>query len=167
MTTSQSQPGNAVRTAFLTQAVELANQNVIHRGGRPFGAVLTRNGEVLSTGVNMSIATGDITAHAELEALRAAGQNGALKTLDDLVMYASGQPCPMCLAAMHLAGVKAAYYAYSNEDSAPYGLSSGSVYEELKKPLTEQSLRFVHEPVRVSGIDPYAAWRDLQQGSRH
>jgi len=47
------------------------------------------------------------------------------------VMYASGQPCPMCLAAMVLAGIKEVYYAFGNEDAAPYGFSSAQVYEAL------------------------------------
>lgn len=152
-------------TAFLGQAVELAYRNVTQDRGRPFGAVLTQGGKVVATGVNRSVATGDPTAHAELEALRAAGLADALQREGELVMYASGQPCPMCLAAMHLAGVKAAFYAYSNEEGEAYGLSSGAIYQELRKPLNEQRLRFVHEPVRLPRIDPYVAWRELQAGT--
>jgi guanine deaminase len=58
---------------YLCEAIELAQANV-EQGGRPFGAVIVRNGEVIARGVNEIHSTNDPTAHAELTALRAAGQ---------------------------------------------------------------------------------------------
>ncbi len=49
---------------FLAQAIDLARRNVEEQGGRPFGAVLVRDGAVIATGVNQMGATGDPTAHA-------------------------------------------------------------------------------------------------------
>lgn len=142
----------------LEKAIALAHENVRQSGGRPFGAVLTRDGEEIATGVNTMLATGDPTAHAELEALRAAAGRGALGGRGEYVMYASGHPCPMCLGAMLLLGVSAVYYAYSNEEGRPFGLSTAHVYAELAKPAAERAMRFTHLPVRVEGIDPYEAW---------
>ena len=78
---------------YLGIAIDLARRNVVERGGRPFGAVLVRNGEVLATGVNDILATNDPSAHAEMQAIRAAA--AALKNprLDGCAMYASGHPC--------------------------------------------------------------------------
>jgi guanine deaminase len=59
---------------YLDQAVQLAIDNVRDKGGRPFGSVITKDGEVVSTGVNELLATGDPTAHAEMQAIRAAAQ---------------------------------------------------------------------------------------------
>lgn len=145
--------------AHLEEAIRLAYENTQTHGERPFGAVLTKDGLVIATGVNSFLATGDPTAHAELAALREAGLSGALKETGRLVMYASGQPCPMCRAGMYLAGVAAAYYAYANGDGEPYGLSSEALSQELAKPVGEQRLEFVNVPVRVEGIDPYEAWK--------
>ncbi|MCO5175200.1 MAG: deaminase [Trueperaceae bacterium] len=142
----------------LRKAVALAHENVLQSDGRPFGAVLTRDGEEVATGVNTMLATGDPTAHAELEALRAAAGRGALGGQGEYVMYASGHPCPMCLGAMLMLGVGAVYYAYSNEEGRPFGLSTEHVYAELAKPATERAMRFTHLPVRLEGVDPYAAW---------
>lgn len=149
------------KAKYLEQAIRLAHDNVKLRGGRPFGAVLTRDGEVIATGVNTFLATGDPTAHAELEALRAAGREGAFGQSGEFVMYASGNPCPMCHAAMTLLGVDAVYYAYSNAEGNEYGLSTAGVEDELAKPVAERRMRFVHEPVRVDGADPYEAWQEL------
>ena len=91
---------------FLSRAVELAMANVVGHGGRPFGAVVVKDGVVIATGVNEIGATGDPTAHAELTAMRRAAQALGAPRLDGCVVYASGQPCPMCLSAMHMTGVR-------------------------------------------------------------
>lgn len=80
---------------FLGQAVDLAMANVRDGGGRPFGALVVKDGEVIATGVNEIGATGDPTAHAELTAIRRAAQALGAPRLDGCVVYASGQPCPM------------------------------------------------------------------------
>jgi len=114
----------------LREAVRLAQEN--HKqGGRPFGAVLAFGDQVLATGVNEILRTHDISAHAEMAALREACKLLERPNLSGGIMYASGQPCPMCLAAMILAGIKEVYYAFGNEDAAPYGYSSAQVYEAL------------------------------------
>ncbi|MGH6999725.1 MAG: nucleoside deaminase, partial [Phenylobacterium sp.] len=109
---------------FLAQAVDQAMANVLNSGGRPFGAVVVRDGEVIATGVNEIGATGDPTAHAELTAMRRAAQALGVPRLDGCVVYASGQPCPMCLAAMHMTGVAAVRFCYSNDEAEAFGLST-------------------------------------------
>ena len=98
---------------FMREAIALARANV-EAGGRPFGAVLVRDGRVLARGVNQIHETHDPSAHAELQAIRQASQALGSPRLDGCVIYASGHPCPMCLAAMHLCGIQAAWFAYSN-----------------------------------------------------
>jgi guanine deaminase len=120
---------------YLAMAVDLARQNVVERSGRPFGAVLVKDGEVLATGVNDILATNDPSMHAELQAIRAAAAMLKSPRLDGCVIYASGQPCPMCLSAMHMIGIKAAYFAFSNDDAEAYGLSTARIYAEMAKPL--------------------------------
>jgi guanine deaminase len=149
---------------FLCEAIELARAN-LESGGRPFGAVIVKNGEVLARGVNEILSTNDPTAHAELVALRAASQAIGSPNLAGCAVYASGHPCPMCMAAMRLAGVGEVYYAYSNDDGAPYGLSTAAIYADLAKPFSEQSMTIRHVPVRPeSGPDLYDSWRRKQPG---
>lgn len=144
---------------FLRQAIDLARDNA-RNGGRPFGAVAVMDGAVIATGVNETAATADPTAHAELMAIRAASLTLQRPRLDGCTVYASGHPCPMCFAAMALAGVEAVYYAHSNEDGEPFGLSSASLYADLAKPAAERSLKMHHVRVRADdGDDPYEMWR--------
>ena len=147
---------------FLRQAIDLALANVSDHGGRPFGALVVKDGEVIATGVNEIGATGDPTAHAELTAIRKAAQMLGAPRLDGCVVYASGQPCPMCLSAMYLTGVDAVRFAYSNEDGEPFGLSTATIYAEMAKPLEDQALNVRHQPVDPNQESPYVAWRRLQ-----
>lgn len=148
---------------FLQLAVELAHRNVVDHGGRPFGAVLVKDGEVLATGVNEILATHDPSTHAEMQAIRAAAVARRNPRLDGCTMYASGQPCPMCLSAMHMTGVKAAYFAYSNEDAEAFELSTARVYAEMAKPIGEQAIHIEYVPVRPAGESPYDAWQRVRK----
>ena len=144
---------------FLLEAIELAHANIT-KGGRPFGAVIVKDGEVIATGVNEIRSTNDPTAHAELNAIRTASRVLGSPDLSGCVVYASGQPCPMCMAAMRMAGIDAVTYAYSNEDGAPYGLSTAAIYADLAKPFAEQSMIIRHHPQRLgSHPDIYLEWQ--------
>ncbi|HEX7054274.1 MAG TPA: nucleoside deaminase [Burkholderiales bacterium] len=143
---------------WLGMAIDLARRNVA-RGARPFASVIVRDDRLVATGVNDVLATGDPTKHAEIEAVRAAAAALGTPQLDGCVVYASGHPCPMCLAAIHISGIKEVYYAYSLEDAERCGFSSAGLYAQMAKPPSQQSIRVVHTPVRASGESPYELWR--------
>ncbi|MGU3539485.1 nucleoside deaminase [Methylobacterium sp. A54F] len=146
----------------IAEAVALACDNVA-AGGRPYGAVIVRDGAVLARSVNTIHATNDPTDHAEMVALRAVSRSLGTPKLDGCVMYASGQPCPMCHAAMRLAGIREGYFAYSAQEAEGFGLLSAGIYAELCRPLDEQPMRLSH--LRPDGeAEPYAAWRDRRGG---
>lgn len=144
--------------SHLQRAISLAQANVA-QGGRPFGAVLTRHGKVLVEAVNEIHLTQDPTAHAELLAIRAASQQlGA--HLEGCVIYASGQPCPMCLSAMYLCGVERVVFAASNEMAAPFGLSTAAIGQQVGLPLNEQRLPIEHRPdATMTAL--YQHWKTL------
>ncbi|MDM0020333.1 nucleoside deaminase [Variovorax saccharolyticus] len=144
---------------YLLESIRLAMQNVRERKTWPFGAVIAREGRVVATGVNQVEALFDPSAHAEMQALRAAGQALRSTDLSGCTVYASGYPCPMCLSAMYLAGVKEVFYAYSNEDGEPYDLSAARGYVELARPVEEREMKLLSLPVRAEGEDLYEAWR--------
>ncbi|WP_197064630.1 nucleoside deaminase [Achromobacter sp. RTa] len=143
--------------ALMREAVALARDNM-RDGGRPFGAVLAFEGRVVARGVNEILASHDPTAHAELQAIRHASRALGRPRLDGCVVYASGHPCPMCMAAMHMCGISRAFYAYSNEDGEPYGLSTAAVYAQMALPPEGQSLPL--RALRPDGEDGlYAEWK--------
>ncbi|MNJ25326.1 Guanine deaminase [compost metagenome] len=93
--------------------------------------MLVKDGAVVGAGVNRMLATCDPSSHAEMEALRQAGPALGTVDLSGAVLYASGHPCPMCLAAAVMTRVSAVYYAFSNADAEPYGFSSAATYQAL------------------------------------
>ncbi|MFU0507236.1 nucleoside deaminase [Pseudaminobacter sp. NGMCC 1.201702] len=145
---------------FLDEAVALALDNV-ERGGRPFGAVVVKDGEVIARAVNRMQADSDPTAHAELLALRAAGKALQSPRLDGCAVYASGQPCPMCLAAMRMSGIDDVTFAYSNDEAEPFGLSTAAIAAELAKPFDQQAgLSIRHCPHAASEANHlYRVWQ--------
>jgi guanine deaminase len=115
---------------FLEQAIELAIENR-NKGARPFGALLVKDGQIVATGVNNMLASFDPSSHAELEAIRKMTTSAQTLDLTGCKLYASGQPCPMCLAAIAMTNINEIIYAFDNNDAAPFNLSSKSLYDKL------------------------------------
>lgn len=91
---------------YLLRAIELAHSGV-DDGNRPFGAILVdANDLVVAEGWSTQRQTHDWTAHAELNVLREAGKRRSYDELAGCTLYASGEPCPMCAAAMHWCNVQ-------------------------------------------------------------
>lgn len=147
--------------SFMDEAIAAARENVV-AGGQPFGAVLVKDGRIVARAANRMEADHDPTAHAELLAVREAG--AALGTIDlsGATVYASGQPCPMCLAAMRVAGISRVVYAYSNENGAPFGLSSAAATKALSPPIDEQSWAKIERlpPPDAEAPEVYKAWAE-------
>ncbi len=150
---------------FMKTAVELARNNVEAEGGQPFGAVLVEDGRVLATGVNRIRANQDPTAHAEMEAIRAACRTLKRTRLDGCVMYASGYPCPMCLSAMQQIGIQTIYYGYSDADCEPYGFSTELMYRGLRESVPGYSARLEYRRVRLEGTDAFDLWQAQQNSA--
>ena len=146
---------------YLIDAIRLAMGKVRERRTWPFGAVIARDGKVIATAVNEVDALCDPSAHAEMQAVRAAAR--ALKSTDlsGCTVYASGYPCSMCLTAMYLAGVGTVYYAYSNEDGEPYDLSAERGYLEIARPPEQREMPLHALRVRDDGEDLYEAWKKV------
>lgn len=145
---------------FMKRAVDLAVENV-HNGGGPFGAVLVKDGEIVAEGVNELHEKYDISGHAELLAIRKAQEDLQTHDLSGYVMYASGEPCPMCLSAMYMSGIKKGYYCASIEDAAEVGIDgSVKLYADLKKSRAERSLKMKHMPLEDGQTDPMKLWQE-------
>lgn len=146
------------RQTYIDQAVELAIKNV-KNGGKPFGAVIVKDDTVIATGINKAIQTGDLTSHAEIEAIRKAGTTGKGNLLKGATLYASGHPCPMCLSACYLAGIKEVYYASTLEEAEEAGLGVSHIYKKLEKGLNNQSMP-MHQLSSTLNAKPLQIWKE-------
>ena len=151
--------------AHLIESIRLAMENVRRRTNAPFGAVITRQGKIVARALNQVDDLCDPTAHAEMQAVRAAAKALNSTDLSGCTVYASGYPCPMCLTAMYLSGVEKVYYAYSNEDGAYYGLSAERGYLEIARPLDQREMKLQGLHVRDDGEDLHEAWQRVTPAS--
>jgi guanine deaminase len=126
---------------FLRRAIALATQNVATGKGGPFGAVVVREGKIVGEGANSVTATNDPTAHAEVNAIRAASKALGTFTLVGCELYTSCEPCPMCLAASYWARLDAVYYGASAADAARAGFDDAFLYAEFHKDSDARNLR--------------------------
>ncbi|MFE1599505.1 nucleoside deaminase [Methylobacterium sp. ID0610] len=127
---------------FMARAIALSEQtSLVESAGGVFGCVIVQDGKILAEGANRVVAENDPTWHGEMEAIRKACKAQGSFKLRDAVLYTSAEPCPMCMAAAYWAGIKAIYYASTNEDALRYGdFDDSMIYGELKKPVGERSI---------------------------
>ena len=146
---------------FIDKAVQLAAQNVA-KGGKPFGAVIVADGKVIATGINEAAQTGDPTTHAEMQAIHEAALNGKEGLLKGAIMYASGHPCPMCLAAMYLTGFQKIFYHNSLEEVEGTPLDVKPIYQQLQKPFDQQQIPLLQIPTTLQ-VQPVQDWLQHQK----
>jgi len=115
---------------LMRQAIKLSIENV-KLGGGPFGAVIAKDGKVISTGVNRVTRSNDPTAHAEIDAIRKATRKLRTFDLSGCVIYTSCEPCPMCLGAIYWAHLDKMYYANTKTDAKNIGFDDSFIYDEL------------------------------------
>ena len=125
---------------FLRRAIALATKNVLSGAGGPFAALIVRNGVVVAEAANTVTATNDPTAHAEVNAIRAAARALGTFTLAGCQLYTSCEPCPMCLAAAYWARIERIYYGSSAADAARAGFDDAFLYAEFRKDAPARSL---------------------------
>ena len=145
--------------AWLDHAVDLATANVA-RGGGPFGAVVVRDAVIIGEGTNRVTADLDPTAHAEVVAIRAACRRIESFSLAGATLYASCEPCPLCLSASLWARVDAVVHTADGPAAARAGFDDEN-FRRLIQPAVRTAawpLRLEHHPTARSE-EPFDAWR--------
>jgi guanine deaminase len=147
---------------WLARSVELALANV-EDGGGPFGALLVRDGALLAEGQNRVTRDSDPTAHAEVQAIRAACRAISDFSLRGATLYTSCEPCPLCLSAALWARVDRVVFAADRHDAARGGFDDRVFYELFETPRDRWDV--VVEGLRPSNAaTPFDAW--LAHGGR-
>jgi guanine deaminase len=141
---------------FMRRAIALALEN-IRNGGGPFGAVVVKDGNVVAEGVNRVTVNHDPTAHAEVVAIRAACAALGSFELKGCELYASCEPCPMCLGAIYWARLWRVYFAGTAEDAAAAGFDDAFIYREMAVPHEHRRLT-MSGLLREDGKRVFRAW---------
>lgn len=143
----------------MREALEVARKGMRDGLGGPFGALVVKDGRILSTGCNRVLADKDPTAHAEITAIREACRKLGGFQLEDCDLYCSCEPCPMCLGAIYWARPRRVFFAYRKEDAESIGFDDARIYEQL---LQAPELRRI--PMIATGVpDQGQLFRDWQE----
>lgn len=113
-------------------AVAAAEEGMKNNMGGPFGAVIVRNNEVIAVAHNEVLGTNDPTAHAEIVAIRKATKKLGRFDISDCEIYSTCEPCPMCLAAIHWAGIRKLYFGADRHDSTIGKFDDLFIYELME-----------------------------------
>jgi len=132
---------------FLARALELALKGSEQNEGGPFGAVLVRAGKIIGEGWNRVVASKDPTAHAEIGAIRMACAAVNSFHLPKTTLYASSEPCPMCLSAAYWARIERIVFANSRAEAAAIGFCDDELYSELNRHFSTRRIVMEHHPM--------------------
>jgi tRNA(Arg) A34 adenosine deaminase TadA len=124
-------------------AIDLAKINIEKDGG-PFGAVITRNGEIIAKSANSVTNDNDPTAHAEINAIRKAAKKLGTFDLSGCEIYSSCEPCPMCLGAIYWAKIDKLYFAATKVDAQNAGFSDKFIYDEIELQIDKRKLQTIN-----------------------
>ena len=141
---------------FMQQAIDLSIDNVANGGG-PFGAVIARDGEIIATGTNRVTADCDPTAHAEVNAIRAACAKLKSFKLTGCTIYTSCEPCPMCLSAIYWAGIECIFYGNTKQDAKQINFDDSFIYDQIALDYSERSIPCINI-MREQALAGFRAW---------
>jgi tRNA(Arg) A34 adenosine deaminase TadA len=142
---------------FMREAVALAAKNANGNGGGPFGAVIVKDGKIISAASNSVTPDNDPTAHAEVNAIRQACKQLGTHDLTGCVLYTSCEPCPMCLSAAYWAHVDKIYFAADRNDAEKAGFSDAFIYNQFGIPMSERSIP-IEQILPKEGFKPFEEW---------
>lgn len=144
---------------FMQRAISIAQNGIDKNAGGPFGAVVVKNGEIISEGWNQVTSTNDPTAHAEIIAIREACQRLNSFQLEDCVLYTSCEPCPMCLGAIYWARPQKIFYASTREDAAKVGFDDQFIYDEIAGEIDERKIPTINF-MREEALTVFENWEN-------
>jgi guanine deaminase len=124
----------------MRQAIELMRKaGVVEKTGGPFGCVIVRDGQVLAAAGNSVLRDNDPSAHAEVNAIRAACKKINAPNIKGATMFTSCEPCPMCYSTAYWARVSKIYYAAAWTDYADL-FDDSNISMDMKKPYAERAV---------------------------
>jgi tRNA(Arg) A34 adenosine deaminase TadA len=145
-------------TNLMRLAIEKCRSGIA-AGQSPFGCAIARDEQVISCSHNTVVLTTDITAHAEVNAIREACREVNSIFLDGSIVATTCEPCPMCMSALHWARVDTVYYGATIADAADAG------FNELQLPAAEllriggSTLKLVAQVLPAECRALFAEWK--------
>ncbi len=147
---SKAQPAATVSAAdrkrFMQMAIDLSEQALDAGKGGPFGAIVVRGTRIVGSSGNCVFKHTDPTAHAEIMAIRDACENFNTNVLTGCDMYSSGEPCPMCMAAIYWAQIGAVFFCNTEKEALHFGFVDKLILAELRKAPDQRKIKSTKIP---------------------
>jgi len=155
-----------MKAKFMRAAIRLSLEKMRRGEGGPFGTVVVRRGKIVGRGWNRVTSTNDPTAHAEVTAIRDACRRLKTFRLEDCEIYASCEPCPMCLAAIYWARIEKIFYAGGRRDAAAIGFDDDLIYREMARPVSRRKIP-MRQLLRGEALKVFKKWQDKPDKIRY
>lgn len=150
---------------FMRKAIALSIEN-IKNGGGPFGAVIVKDGKIISTGVNRVTLNNDPTAHAEVTAIRKASKKLGTYDLAGCQIYTSCEPCPMCLGAVYWAHLDKMYFGNTKSDAKNIGFDDSFIYDEIELRPEDRRIKTI-QLLPEEAIKAFEKWTNTEDKVRY
>ncbi len=147
---------------YMRMAIEKAKEGVAN-GQTPFGACIVKDGTVVSCVHNVVWQTTDITAHAEVHAIREACKTLDTVDLSGCVIYSTCEPCPMCFSAIHWARISKIVYGTSISDAENVGFNELHISNNTMKNLGNSPVEVVGGFLRDESQELFDMFHNLEQ----
>ncbi len=146
---------------FMKKAINKAKAGILE-GQTPFGACIVIKDKLIVAAHNQVWASTDITAHAEIIAIRKACRKLNTIDLSGAIIYATCEPCPMCFSAIHWARITAIVYGAGISDARHYGFNELDISNSRMKQAGKSTIRLSGGVERAAVLELFEQWRRLQ-----
>lgn len=150
---------------FMRMAVKEAEKGIDHGHGGPFGAVIVKDGVVVGKGHNQVVKNNDPTCHGEMMAIHKACKKLGTFDLKGCEIYTTGEPCPMCLAAILWANIDKVYYGCNIYDTEKIGFRDSAFYEFQND--VEKKKEFITELDRNACLKLYEKYKNIKDKTHY
>ena len=144
------------KNKFMLRAIELSISSANGTGG-PFGCVIVKDDKIIAEGSNKVTFSNDPTAHAEIVAIREACKKLNTFNLSGCDLYASCEPCPMCLSAIYWSHVDNIFYANTREDAKKINFDDSLIYSEILKKNEDRKIP-IKQMLRDEALKAFELW---------
>jgi tRNA(Arg) A34 adenosine deaminase TadA len=142
---------------FMQMAIDKAKEGV-DKGQSPFGACIVKNGKVIACDHNIVWESTDITAHAEIHAIRNACKKINSIDLSGTTIYSTCEPCPMCFTAIHWARIDKIIYGAAIEDAGRFGFNELKVSNQMLKEMGLSNVEITGGFMKKECIELFEYW---------
>lgn len=150
---------------FMRMAINEAKKGINNNHGGPFGAVIVKDGVVVGKGHNQVIKNNDPTCHGEMMAIHKACKKLGTFDLSGCEIYTTGEPCPMCLAAILWANISKVYYGCNIYDTEDIGFRDSAFYDFQND--DEKRKEFVVELDRKACLKLYEKYKNIKDKTHY